>query len=414
MTALEATAPRNDAAVAARLVGLLAVAIFINYVDRGNLATAAPVIKDELHLDNWQLGLLTSAFFWTYTPAILLAGWLVERINPYRTLALGFAIWSAATALTGFVSGFFWLFVLRFLLGLGESAAFPSSSKLMADYLPPHRLGAANGILIAGVAWGPAFGTLVGGLLMAQHGWRVMFIAFGAVAFLWLVPWLVMTRKAPAPIAHHETHPVPSYATILSLRELWGSTLGHFSSNYVLYFVLSWMPLYLVKERGFTIVEMAQIGALVYGVFGASCILLGWLSDRWIAAGASLDRVRKTVFIAGLVGISISLIGAALGSSAVTIASLMFCGFCFGTNGPSLWSVTQTLAGPRAAARWVGVQNGLANFAGIIAPIVTGFVADKTGSFVDAFYLASAIALIGAASWIVLIKRIEPIRWAER
>jgi MFS family permease len=399
----------NNAAV---LVGLLATAIFINYVDRGNLATAAPLIKDELGLSNTEFGLLTSAFFWTYTPAMLLAGWLADRINPYRTLALGFAVWSVATALTGFVSGFLALFVLRFLLGLGESAAFPCSSKLMADHLPPHRLGAANGFLIAGVAWGPAFGTLAGGLLMAQFGWRVMFVVFGVIAIVWLWPWLALSRGAPVQAEHETGEPPPSFAAILSLRELWGATLGHFATNYVLYFVLSWLPLYLVKERGFSIEQMAEIGALVYGVFGISCIGFGWFSDRWIAAGASLDRVRKTIFVGGLVGISISLVGAAIGGTWLTIASLIFCGFCFGTNGPSLWSVTQTLAGSRAAARWVGIQNGMANFAGIIAPIVTGFVADRTGSFADAFYLASLMALLGALSWIALIRRVEPVRWA--
>src|SRR6185436_4422663 len=112
------------------------------------------------------------------------------------------------------------------------------------------------------------------------------FLAFGLVAFVWLWPWLAMTRNAPSVPEHHEgSGKPPPFAEILSLRALWGSTLGHFASNYVLYFVLSWLPLYLVKERGFSIVEMSQLGAVIYGVFGVSCIALGWMSDRWIASG---------------------------------------------------------------------------------------------------------------------------------
>jgi MFS family permease len=396
---------------AARLVALLAIAIFINYIDRGNLATAAPQIKDQLHLTNTQFGLLTSAFFWTYTPAMLLAAWLADRINPYRTLALGFALWSAATALTGLAGGYLTLFALRFCLGIGESVAFPCSSKLMSDYLPPHRFGAANGLLIAGVAWGPAFGTLAGGLMMQRYGWRAMFVVFGLAAFLWLLPWLQATRRAPPPVMHEEARHPPSFAAILSRRELWGASLGHFGSNYVLYFVLSWLPLYLVKDRGFTITEMAGIVAVIYSLYGASSILLGWLSDRWIAAGATLERVRKTVFIAGLIGIAIGLLGTALGGRDMAVASLMFCGFCFGTNGTSLWSVTQTLAGPRGSARWVGIQNAFANFAGIVGPVVTGYVVDRTGSFVDAFYLAGIMALLAAATWGLMIRKVAPIDW---
>src|SRR2546423_1790656 len=125
---------RGGGAVA--LVGLLAAAIFINYIDRGNLATAAPLIKDEFRLNNFQIGVMTSAFFWIYTPSQLLAGWLADRLNPYRALALGFAVWSAATALTGFAGGVCTFLALRLLLGLGARAAFPCLSQFLARHVP--------------------------------------------------------------------------------------------------------------------------------------------------------------------------------------------------------------------------------------------------------------------------------------
>ena len=149
------------------IVWLLALAIFINYVDRGNLATAAPLMKDELHLSASKFGLLLSVFFWTYVPGQILAGWLVEKINAYRTYALGLALWSISTALTGVAGAFSMLIALRLLLGIGESVAFPCSSQLIAQHLPQHRLGVANGLTAMGLSLGPAFGTFAGGLFMA-------------------------------------------------------------------------------------------------------------------------------------------------------------------------------------------------------------------------------------------------------
>jgi MFS family permease len=411
MAVAEAAVARAKANAAPYLVALLAMALFINYVDRGNLATASPLIKDELRLSNTQMGLMISAFFWTYAPAQLLSGWLADRINPYRALALGFALWSAATALTGVVSGFAALIALRIVLGFGESAAFPCSSKLVAQHLPPDKLGVANGVIGAGLSFGPAFGTLAGGYVMAQFGWRAMFVLFGLTAFLWLVPWLSVTRAAALPAHAPEFVPAPHFRAIIAQRAIWGSTLGHFAANYGLYFVLSWLPLYLVKDRGFSIIEMARLGASVYAVSGVAAMVAGWLTDRWIASGASLTRVRKTTVVIGHFGTALCLVVCALGGQTATIASLLVCGIFLGMNTSAIWSITQTLAGPRAAARWVGVQNSIGNIAGIAAPIVTGFAVDRTGYFVSAFLIAAAVVAIGAAGWALIIRRVEPVRW---
>ncbi len=144
------------------LVPLLAAAIFINYVDRGNLATAAPLMAGDLHLSNTELGVLTSVFYWIYAPAQLFAAAMVERLNPYRALAFGLALWSTATFLTGLAGSFGLLLLLRVLLGIGESAGFPASSNLLAQNLPQHRLGSANALISAGISLGPAPARVVG------------------------------------------------------------------------------------------------------------------------------------------------------------------------------------------------------------------------------------------------------------
>ncbi|MGA9794126.1 MAG: MFS transporter [Rhizomicrobium sp.] len=407
-----ASAGTRVAAPVNALVTLLALAIFINYIDRGNLATAAPLIQSQLHLSNVQIGLMTSAFFWTYTPAQLVSGWLAERLNPYRTLTLGFAAWSLATALTGLAGGFLSLIALRFLLGFGESVAFPCVSKLFAKHVPASALGMANGFTQAGIGFGPAVGTVAGGFLMVQFGWRTMFVVFGVLALFWLLPWLRFTRRMPAPAQEPaDLQPPPPLADMLSLREMWGCIIGHFTGNYYLYFILSWLPLYLVRERGLGIGEMAAISGLSYALFGICSLAAGWLADRWIAAGASVNRVRKTNAVVGYLGIAVCLTGVALGTRSQAIAWLMLSNVFSGMGGTSLWAITQTIAGPRAAARWVGFQNCLANFAGIFAPLITGFIADRTGSFVDAFLVTSAVAVVGALAWGLMIPRVQPVDW---
>jgi MFS family permease len=407
------TSAKPVASLGTGVVALLALAVFINYVDRGNLATAAPLMKGELKLSNTQFGLLVSAFFWTYTPGQILAGLLAERINAYRTLALGLAIWSLATLATGLAGSFVVLIMLRLFLGLGESAAFPCSSKLLAQHLPTHRLGAANGLIAVGLALGPAFGTFAGGLLMAKEGWRIVFLLFGFVSLLWLVPWLALTRHASAQADAPHDEAAPSFLAILKQRGAWGASLGHFCGNFAFYFVISWLPLYLVKARGFSVSGMAELGGLIYVVYALSAHVTGWLSDRWMHSGASDTLVRKSFLVASHVGSALCLLACAFGGPAISIASLLLAGIFFGFGTPSIFATGQTLAGPRAAGKWIALQNCVGNLAGITAPVITGFIIDRTGSFASAFLLAGAIGLIGALGWGVIIVRVAPVRWAE-
>src|SRR6516162_5974183 len=180
--------------ISARVVALITVVAFINYVDRGNLATAAPLISDQLGLSHTQLGVLMGAFFWSYAPAQLPAGWLAERLDPRRVLAAGLALWGVATALTGFATGFMMLLALRLMLGLGESAMYPATFKILTREASENQRGRVNGSMASGQLLGPAVGTLVGGLLMAWVGWRAVFLVFGVASLLWLWPWLRTPR----------------------------------------------------------------------------------------------------------------------------------------------------------------------------------------------------------------------------
>lgn len=411
MAAIGIKAAPRPVAFGNGVVVLLALAIFINYVDRGNLATAAPLMKDELHLSASKFGLLLSAFFWTYVPGQIVAGWLVEKFNAYRTYALGLALWSISTALTGVASGFSMLIALRLLLGVGESVAFPCSSQLIAQHLPQHRLGLANGLTAMGLSLGPAFGTFAGGLFMAQFGWRNLFLFFGLASLLWLWPWLASTRRLSQACDEPQVDRAPPFRAILAKREAWGAGIGHFCNNYAFYFVISWLPLYLVKTRGFTVPQMAELLGLVYVVYAASSIVTGWLSDRWLAAGGSVTLVRKSTIIAGHLLTALAMLGCMIGSAPTATASLFLAGVAFGFNSPVLYTIGQTLGGPRGGGKWIAFQNCLGNVAGIVAPIITGAVVDRTGAFTWAFAVAGLVSVAGAASWAVMIRRVAPLAW---
>jgi MFS family permease len=390
------------------LVLLLAVAIFLNYIDRGTIAIAAPLMKVELGLSATAFGIAVSAFFWIYAPIQLFVGWLCDRFSVYRLLAGGVVLWALSTALTGFVGGFAALIVLRLLLGVGESIAFPGAAKIICRHVPPSRRGIANAAIAAAIALGPAFGTLSGGLIMASLGWRAMFIFFGLATFLWLVPWSMIVRTLPSEAGGiAQRFPI---SRVIGTRALWGTSLGHFAANYGFYFILAWLPLYLVQTRGFSIESMALVATLVYAAQATSALLSGWASDRWVAAGHDEGAIRRIQIAGGSGTVAVAILGIAFaGQTQWLIFWLLLTGIGGGPCSVNLYAIAQIFAGPRAAGTWIGVQNAIGNLAGIVGPIVTGVIVDQTGSFMSAFIVAAAVTGAGTLCWTLLVPRITPV-----
>jgi MFS family permease len=398
-------------ALSDRLILVLGLAVLLNYVDRANLSTAAPLLQDELSLSSVQIGVLLSAFFWVYAPAQLLAGWLVHRFDIRIVLAAGIALWGVATAATGMAVGFASILVLRLILGLGESVLFPGYQLILSRHTAEHERGRANGFIGAGQGVGPMVGMLFGGLAMARFGWRAMFAGLGVVTLLWLWPWFVATRgRSFEGPDEHASLSIP-YQAILRRREFWGAALGHFSINYAFYFVITWLPTFLVKAGGFTVSQMAGIGAAIYGVYAVATALAGALSDRWIREGASTTLVRKIFALTSAIGAAVTIAGSALVDPRSAVWLLAAAGVCFGLSTPTMFAMTGTLAGPRAAGRWAGAQNVFGQLAGIIAPIVTGLIVDRTGAFSWAFAVAAASAILALVAWGIVIRRVETVTW---
>jgi cyanate permease len=248
-------------------------------------------------------------------------------------------------------------------------------------------------------------------MILARYGWRVLFISLGALSLLWLIPWLTGPARTLSPHRAESTEPGPAFLDIISKRAALGAGLGHFCANYIFYFVLAWLPYYLVEVRGYSLTRMATIGGLTYVMHAVGAWCTGFVVDNRIERGASPHRVYANTLVVSHIGSAVCLVGVLLGGPHLLEASLLAVGFTFGLASPMLYAVGQLLAGPKAAGRWIGFQGAVGNTAGIFGPAITGFLVDRTGSFYSAFGLAIAVSLIGVLAWTVVIPRIEPVKW---
>jgi MFS transporter, ACS family, D-galactonate transporter len=389
---------------------LLGLSVLINYIDRSNLSIAAPLLKGELGISNTQLGTLLSAFFWTYALLQMPAGWLVDRFDVKWVFAAGFLIWSTATGVTGLLHGFTALLVIRVILGIGESVAFPSYSKILRSHFQEERRGFANAILMFGLALGPAIGILVGGRVVSQFGWRPFFLVLGFIGLLWLIPWAAwMPRRSPP----RGTPPSPwsGLFPIMRRRSAWGTCVGQFCVNYYLYFLVTWLPFYLVKGRGLSMSGMARDGGLLFLMSALGSLVCGKVSDQLICSGSSPTFVRKGSMALGCTGFGLSLALTALAPDSLFTWTMIPTGLLLGVSTCATWAIPQTLAGPEMVGRWVGLQNFVGNFAGAVAPVLTGYILDRTGRFSWPLFITAGVAWIGAIAWTLVVGQIEQIRW---
>ena len=403
-----ATATRSSAAPRA-LILLLGAAIFLNYVDRGAVGIAAPRMQGDLGLSDEAYGVVFSAFFWVYGPVQIVIGWLCDRFNVYRLTAIGLLIWAASTLLMGFAGGFLSLLVLRVMLGVGESISFPASSKIIAEQVPAERRGMANAVVSIGIALGPAAGTLAGGLILANYGWRAIFVAFGLVTLLWLLPWQQVTKGMQARASAEERPNVPMGA-LIGRWSLWSMSIAHVASNYVFYFLLAWLPNYLVRARGLSIEEMTVLATVGFTTQAVAALAFGHYSDRWTRSGRSEAAVRRWMMIVAQIVQGLAILAVLKADSPTAIAIwLGIAGVCTGALSLNVYAVAQMFAGPRAAGTWIGFQNAFGNtFSGILGPVIAGVIVGAAG-YAGAFYVAAGVAIAGGLWWIVAVPTIRQV-----
>ncbi len=391
---------------------LLVISVCINYVDRGNLGVAAASIQRDLHFRPDQLGILLGAFFWTYSVLQFVAAKAIERWNVNWVYAIGFLAWSAATGATGLAGSFTAILLLRFVLGAGESVAYPAYSKIFATSFPEQLRGTANAMIDAGSKIGPALGVLLGVKIINWFSWRYMFAGIGFVSLIWLIPWCFLVPKLTSEKHVISTGWTPSYKQIATNRAVWGTVLGLFGANYTWYFFLTWLPYYFETERHYTRDRLAFFGSLPFWTTAASSMICGMLADALIRRGHDAGRVRQIFVSLGLTGCCGFMLPAVLvADPAFSNILFAFTCICMGAFSSNHWAFSQTLAGPQAAGKWTGFENCAGNLSGVVAPYVTGVALRITHSFFTAFAIACGVLMIGVLGYWVVVGRPVPVDW---
>ncbi len=390
------------------LVALLNLGLLFCYIHRSGLAVAAPFIISDLGLSTAVTGVLLSAFFWPYAFMQMPAGWVVDRFGVRLTYAAGYVLGSVAAAATGLAQGTASLVLVRMMLGVGQAALFPASSRATANWFHDRERGVVTALYLTGNRLGQALINGGGAILLAVIGWKMFFTTIGLFPLVFLLPWMLFLRKWERPsIGRSEVSLTESFA-LLKQRSALGIFLGFFAYDYVWFLFLTWLPAYLVIERHCTTREMAIFSSVPY-LFGMLITLgSGALSDWFVRRGYDEVRVRKTFVTVGL-AIACLIVPAGIVEDKMTAVYLLTVSLC-GLNvcAPNAWSLTQAAAEKKIVGTVAGIQNFGGNVGGIIAPALTGYIAHVTGSFALALGVAGAILIGGIfAYWLMITKKVE-------
>jgi MFS family permease len=413
-----ATRKRRNTAVL-----LLVVAGCVNYLDRSAVAVGNPEIRADLHLSFSQMGLLLASFAWAYGLAQIPAGALVDRFGPRRALGAGLVLWSAAQIGAGFVGTLGQFVAARIALGLGESPMYIGGTRVCADWFALKNRALPIGIFNSSSALAPALAPPLLTLLMVAFGWRAMFIVAGGAGFAIALAWVLLYREPaeagvpPEDIATIHAGDTDNIAQmglaqvfwLLKFRTTWGMFLGFFGVVYLSWLYATWLPGYLETQRHLSIASAGIWSAvpLAAGFIGA--LAGGFISDFLGKRGIEAGAACRIPIIAGLfLAAGCTVAGALAGSTGLAIG-FMAAGL-FGANVASScgWALAAVVAPGNAVATLEAVQNIGGSAGGTLAPFITGAVVQATGSFVPAFLLAGAIAVVCAVIyWTMAGKRIS-------
>ena len=393
---------------------LLGVGVLVNYFDRVNLTVAHDVLERSFGVSDKAFGFLLSSYSWTYAAMQLPSGALLDRWGVRRVMLVAILIWSLASGLAAVAGTIGLFFAARLLLGVGEAPTFPANAKAIGMWFPERERGIPTATFDAAAKLGIGLGTPLLGLVLLRYGVRVN---FGLTALLSLVfagafAW-VYREPAGETRAEVQAQRV-GYLEVLRERKVLGAALGSGAYNYSFYLLLTWMPVYL--ERGLKMsAQRAVLWSAVPWLFAAACGfgVGGVLVDRLIARGWDAAGVRKAVLVGGMGFGLLGVAPALVGNPVVVLVCLSLASGGLAATSPVLWTLPSLLAPPGASGR-VGAGMNFANqIAAVVAPIVTGFISARTHSFAGAFAVATAVLVLGIASYVWLLGRIERVPLAE-
>ncbi len=445
-----ATAPASKAADAAKpthvrywILAMIFIVTTVNYADRATLSITGPAMGKEFGFDAVQLGYIFSAFSWAYVMAQLPGGWLLDRFGARRVYGASIFLWSLFTLLQGTIG--VWtsaaaavttLFALRFILGLAESPAFPANAKVTASWFPTGERGAASAIFNSAQYFAAVVFTPLMAALTHWLGWHAVYFTMGGIGIVLALVWVRFVHSPvkhsainAAELAHIEsggglvhmgesggaiTSALPKGQTgfylrqLLTNRMLLGVYIGQFSINVLTYFFLTWFPVYLVQSRHMSILK-AGFMASVPAICGfAGGVLGGFISDGMLRRGFSLTAARKTPIVGGML-LSVSMIMCNYVDSEWLVVGFMALAF-FGKGVGALgWAVVADTAPKEVIGLAGSIFNMFGNIAGIVTPIVIGYILATTGSFNGALVFVGLNALVTVLAYLVIVKDIKRI-----
>ena len=418
---------------------VLAVVFFvtmINYADRATLSLAAPALSEDLGIDPLQLGIVFSAFGWSYVIAQVPGGWLLDRFGVKRVYLTAILLWSLFTALQGAVvwmSGAIAitaLFIFRLMVGFAEAPSFPGNARLVASWFPAKERGTATAIFTSAQYFATVFFAPIMGLIIGFLGWPHVFAFMGIVGFMAGAMWWKLVyspqnhpKIQPAELAMIEQggslaeragetqnrakgEMAAQFRLLILNPSLWGLYLHQFCVNALTYFFITWFPVYLVEERGMSVVEAGVVTTIpsICGFFGG--LLGGVWSDFLLRRGYSLTTARKLPICTGML-LSLTILGCNYSASQTAVVffmSLAFFGKGFGALG---WAVMADVAPRKAAGLSGGIFNTFGNLSSIVTPIVIGFILQQTASFELVLVFLAACGFTAAFSLLFLFGKIR-------
>jgi len=411
-----------------RIGSLLGIGVLVNYFDRISLSVAAPQLQQQFHLSSTDLGLLFSAFFWTYALLQIPTGLILDRFGVSRVGRIGALLWGLASILTACAGGFGGIFMARALLGIAEAPGFPASAKATGYWFPRRERAMATAIFDAAAKFSNVIGVPLVAMTVVHLGWRWGFGLTAALSLAYFVAFTVVYRdpSQDSKLSAQEYHHIVSGGAtaegvsqggswamlgyLLKQRKVWGLSIGFAAYGYVFYLFLTWLPGYLVQSMHMSILKSASYAAIPWVFATLSDLLVGgWLIDYLIARGHDETRIRKAVLLGGMM-LGLAVFGATTTDKpelAIMWITIALSGLA--AAAPVGWSLPSLIAPHGGTGTVGGIMNFANNMMGAVAPIVTGYIVGTTHSFSTAFLIAGCMLIIGMLAFIFLLGRIEPI-----
>ncbi len=368
-----------------------------------------PDFKNFFGITEGDRGLLNSAFFWSYTLLQVPAGWVVDRWGVKKPFAIFFFIWSIVSGLTAWAASIPQLFLLRLILGAGETVNTPAGIRWIRLNFPSRQHGFVMGIYQASAKIGPALGAPLSAWLLGSFGWQQMFMILGFGALIWLGPWLLLVRdndrELQTQLIEKSGGEQLTFRQLMSNRVTWGIIIGSFCYQYFNYFCLLDLPSYFAERWKLKLAANGLYTGFSYLGFAIVAIAAGYAADRLIRNGRDLVKVRKAFISTGLAIASTTILGVFVESQTLALAIAIFSLSGLGLATGNYWALTPAMLPGAPAGRLAAIQNTAANLPGVVVPLLTSYLRKTTGGWEAPMIAVFVFLLTGILSYTFLVRK---------